>query len=241
MYRSKGFTLIELLVVISIIALLVAILMPALSAARKQAQAVVCLNNLHQIGLGAYYYAEENDTYIPRGMTGPGGFLWFEMFMPYLENEEAKRSGDYRRVDIFRCPGFPNSGTGYNSMPNSEQTICYVINGWRFDDRDDDIGWEISTPTKQSVFRHPAYSIYLADNEAGWWRPIVDNFNSPEIMRCDVFNPQHLPDSFEENLDSGRRVAGVRHRGEGANYLFVDWHVGWLHRFENTVDMWREK
>ena len=240
MKPQKAFTLIELLVVISIIALLISILVPALSSARKQAYAVVCLSNLHQIGMGAYYYADDNDTYIPRGMTGAGGYLWFELFMPYLENEQAKRSGDYRRVEIFRCPGFPKSGTGYNGKPNAGQTVCYVINGWRFDDRDDNIGWEISMPTKQSVFRRPAYSVYLADNESGLWRPIVDNYNSPEIMRCDVFSAQHLPESLTTDITYGRRVAAQRHRGEGANYLFADWHVDWMHRYENTIDMWRE-
>ncbi len=58
---NKGFTLIELLVVISIIALLVSILMPALGKAKEQARAVVCLSNLKQAALAAYEYAVDND------------------------------------------------------------------------------------------------------------------------------------------------------------------------------------
>lgn len=61
MSKRKGFTLIELLVVISIIALLMAILMPVLGRARKQAWQAVCRSNLRQIGIGAAFYADDND------------------------------------------------------------------------------------------------------------------------------------------------------------------------------------
>ena len=61
MVREKGFTLIELLVVIAVIAVLMGILMPALSRAREQGKATFCLNNLHQIGIAVQMYAQEND------------------------------------------------------------------------------------------------------------------------------------------------------------------------------------
>ena len=63
-HRHKGFTLIELLVVISIIALLMGILMPALSRARKQGRDVYCLNNLRQLGVALQMYTEEYDDFI---------------------------------------------------------------------------------------------------------------------------------------------------------------------------------
>jgi prepilin-type N-terminal cleavage/methylation domain-containing protein/prepilin-type processing-associated H-X9-DG protein len=63
--KRKGFTLIELLVVISIIALLVGILLPALGAARKSAQNMQCLSNLRQIGLGLWAYSHENKDLFP--------------------------------------------------------------------------------------------------------------------------------------------------------------------------------
>lgn len=61
----RGFTLIELLVVISIIALLVAILLPALSAAQKSAKNVQCASNLHQVGIGAHAYATDFKSTLP--------------------------------------------------------------------------------------------------------------------------------------------------------------------------------
>jgi len=62
---KKAFTLVELLVVISVVALLMAILMPALSRAKQESQSIVCLNNLRQMLLAANVYANENDGFYP--------------------------------------------------------------------------------------------------------------------------------------------------------------------------------
>jgi len=64
--KAAGFTLIELLVVIAIIALLMGILMPALSRARKQAWGVSCGSNLRQVGVAANLFAQDHEGKIPR-------------------------------------------------------------------------------------------------------------------------------------------------------------------------------
>jgi prepilin-type N-terminal cleavage/methylation domain-containing protein len=98
MQKRHGFTLIELLVVIAIIALLLAILMPALQRVKKQAKGVVCQSNLRQIGMGANFYAEQYDSFIPRGASGTRA--WYRFFMPFLSQKPI--GDDYRTVDMWR-------------------------------------------------------------------------------------------------------------------------------------------
>lgn len=77
----KGFTLIELLVVVAIIALLISILLPSMSQARRQAQLVASMSNLRQIALGNASYSEDNAGYLPYARnteTGTWGNLWSE-------------------------------------------------------------------------------------------------------------------------------------------------------------------
>jgi prepilin-type N-terminal cleavage/methylation domain-containing protein len=78
---KKGFTLIELLVVISIIALLMSILMPALGKARLQAKTAVCLLNLRQLSLGWTMYCFDNEDCLVSPNTG----YWGEIPNPWVD------------------------------------------------------------------------------------------------------------------------------------------------------------
>ncbi len=225
MDKRKAYTLIELLVVIAIIALLLAVLTPALREAKKHAQTVVCRSNVRQIGYAVILYAEANDTYIPRG----GSFgTWFNCFLPYVGQEGNE--GDYRNVKIYRCPSFPDK----------RQTVCYVVSSWTFDSKNDMLGHEITAPTKLATFKHPMSTVYLADNEEGSWRPIIQQEGDPDIMRIDVWDIGHLPDSISEDITRGRRVAKDRHR-QGSNYLFLDWHAEYIATEDMSIRYWRDR
>jgi len=225
-HKRRGFTLIELLVVIAIIALLMAILMPALQRAKKQAKNIKCRSNMRQIGLAANLYAEEYELFVPRGLASSTGKSWFQLFMPFLAQKPI--GNDYRTVDIYRCP----------SYLDKEQTICYVVNGWDFENKNDTVGNEILKPTKLTTCTHIAYTIYLADNEDGSWRHIIRKADDEGNTRCDVWTPGHLPTSDSQDITTGRRIARARHRN-GSNCLFLDWHVEWMAPEDVTIDLWR--
>ena len=121
--KNNGFTLIELLVVISIIALLVGILLPALGAARKSAQNMKCLSNLKQIGIGNWAYSFENKELLPPSFvdtSGVGGFddvvdgtEWPAIINAYLTGSGKTDYADFadeNNTEAFLCPSVPMEG-----------------------------------------------------------------------------------------------------------------------------------
>jgi len=116
----RGFTLVELLVVIAIIALLMSILMPALSRAKKQANAVVCQANLQQWGMIFALYATDNEGSLPQSVAG--GTLcqreayWITALVPYYEDRKIRlcpsAANTLNPPECNRCPGTTFSAWG---------------------------------------------------------------------------------------------------------------------------------
>jgi prepilin-type processing-associated H-X9-DG protein len=221
-----------------------AILMPALQQAKKQARAAYCMSNLRQLGIGLHAYALDNDDFIPRALDHK--VKWILVFIPYLGNDYAIIQ-DYREVDVYQCPSFPRDGVGDNGYSNADQTVDYVVNALDMDSpslTSGDKGKQTDGPTKLSKVKSPAERIYLADNEAGDWRPVVRNRYELDILSrfnyLDVWSTTHLASSDQQTKGSNltRRVARDRHRNKGCNNLFFDGRADWLQWDENTSRYW---
>jgi prepilin-type N-terminal cleavage/methylation domain-containing protein len=96
--NKRYFTLIELLVVIAIIAILAAMLLPALNSARDTAKSISCLSNLKQFGTGFNMYMIDYDSRFPNYGTSTAGSCWDVMLYPYVGHSASGTS------NIYHCP-----------------------------------------------------------------------------------------------------------------------------------------
>ena len=103
-----SFTLIELLVVIAIIAILAAILLPALNSARERGRTASCINNLKQFGVASASYTADYDGYvIATTIKGASGDVGWYLYLSDGKNEEYKNLGYIKDHNVYRCPSNP--------------------------------------------------------------------------------------------------------------------------------------
>ena len=116
----KGFTLIELLVVIAIIAILAAMLLPALSAVKEKAKGISCINTQRQIYFAVYGYADAYNSWLPAATSDvPRVSSWYVNIAPFMVPDSTDITGSVPFVgqkNLWRCPSddTPYDPTGAN-------------------------------------------------------------------------------------------------------------------------------
>lgn len=222
--RGTGFTLVELLVVISIVALLAALLLPALSAAKARAKTVGCINNLRQLSLGWKMYADDNSGTLVVNLPQPSAdTAWVVLAQSasalQITNQSIIRQGRLFpyvvNPAVYHCPA---DTIVSNRLP---AVLSYSMNSW--------MGSRIMNQLDKTI-QYQAYRTFVRDAEIA----AIGGMSRLWVLADE--DPSTLNDGwFLVTMDNRQPFAsfpGTRHQ-HGCGLNFADGHTE-IFKLRNT-------
>ncbi len=256
--RKYGFTLIELLVVISIIALLMSIMLPALGMVKKQARVLVCMSNLRQWGLVHQMYGDDNHNKFP-GASGLSSLTESDWLHPsggpLVPSWEVSMFKYYKDPTLLLCPSAKKKGTRPVIVGHADIRIGGTFEAWfapdvlfpaRYDPSHSDVRRDVLGSYGRN--RHAGqrtWQVTGSDWIYGWHKNVAE---APMLLDAANNYGTSLPwDEVPEYdgeiwdtryvFDSLTRFCIRRHPGWKNNCLFLDFHV----RKVTLKELWRLK
>jgi prepilin-type N-terminal cleavage/methylation domain-containing protein/prepilin-type processing-associated H-X9-DG protein len=256
--RARGaFTLIELLVVIGIIAILIAILLPALITARKSAQATQCGSNLRQIGMAMRYYTDQNKGRFPAWHANGG--LWRNQStgVPLSENDDSgywgiiylpfilKNNAEYDRQIANGASGIQAMAWARTLWQCPANAITDLDPGWSenyISDQSATLGLnDLISNKKVTRFKNSSELILCHD---AWEHKLEGNANGDWLMAYSVLpgppggiylkkESRNLLQYRGQPYEKAMVYAYFRHKRQSA-VLWLDGHVSFIHESDGT-------
>jgi prepilin-type N-terminal cleavage/methylation domain-containing protein/prepilin-type processing-associated H-X9-DG protein len=216
--NKKGFTLIELLVVIAVIAILMGILMPALSKARDHAKRTHCGGSLRQLAYAGVMYSQDNQGKFPPGQAVHGKWGIYPVWIRgnvsnhgFLAHGVLFEAGLVKDPKLFYCPGNINPDLKYGKYAAPNRGGGWPRGGRVPEDVPDTQAWVWSTFHYRSLWSGSEWRALSSHKDNGGTALLADVFSDP------------------------RR--GVRlHHKSGYNVGYVDGHVRFVRDQENVVE-----
>ncbi len=226
---QKKFTLIELLVVIAIIAILAAMLLPALNKARSVAQSASCANNCKTLGLASTIYSNDNGDWVMPFWVADGskdGLQFYRMLSGMNSSDQKINAGygtswsEKGNKGTFRCPGEQRPIVGWTAETAPAVETAYAATHYGVNSYYHPGAWKYNgngTPSKWRKLTAnyaPSRIVSMGDNQ----RARVAHFNAISFMSF-----RHgMGGDFRINTDGSAQYPGQQAKG---NFVYADGHV----------------